>query len=74
MNLDSFEKTKEFTVLVECLQCQYLLLNKVKLGNRSMSHRVERIEVNDSLMEVFIFEPQGAGPHPGLIQCIRIPV
>jgi len=29
MNSDSFEKTKEFIVLVECLQCQYLLVNKV---------------------------------------------
>mgnify|MGYP004181404881 CR=1 FL=1 len=26
-----------------------------------MSHRVERIEVNGSLMEIFIFEPQGSG-------------
>ena len=39
-----------------------------------MVHRVESVDVNGSSMEVFIFEPQGAGPHPGLIQCIHIPV
>ena len=39
-----------------------------------MVHRVESGDVNGSSMEVFIFEPQGAGPHPGLIQCIHIPV
>ena len=39
-----------------------------------MVHRVESVDVNGSPMEVFIFEPQGAGPHPGLIQCIHIPV
>jgi len=39
-----------------------------------MTHRIETIEVNGSPMEVFIFEPQGTGPHPGLMQCMHIPV
>ena len=39
-----------------------------------MPHRIETIEVNGSPMEVFIFEPQGAGPHSGLMQCMHIPV
>ena len=39
-----------------------------------MAYRVESVDVNGSPMEIFIFEPQGAGPHPGLIQCIHIPI
>ena len=39
-----------------------------------MIQRIDTIEVNGSPMEVFIFEPQGAGPHPGLMQCMHIPV
>ena len=39
-----------------------------------MTHRIETTEVNGSPMEVFIFEPQGTGPHPGLMQCMHIPV
>jgi carboxymethylenebutenolidase len=40
---------------------------------RIMDHRIETIEVNGGPMEVFIFEPQGADPHPGLMQCMHIP-
>jgi carboxymethylenebutenolidase len=39
-----------------------------------MTHRIETIEVQGSPMEVFIFEPQGAGPHPGIVLCMHIPV
>ena len=39
-----------------------------------MTHRIETIEVNGSPMEVFIFEPQQQGPHPGIMQCMHIPV
>jgi carboxymethylenebutenolidase len=39
-----------------------------------MGHRVERIEVQGSPMEVFLFEPEGAGPHPGIVLCSHIPV
>ena len=39
-----------------------------------MAHRIETIEINGNPMEVFIFEPQGAGPHPGIMQCMHIPV
>ena len=39
-----------------------------------MTYRIETIEVNGSPMEVFIFEPQQPGLHPGIIQCMHIPV
>ena len=39
-----------------------------------MTHRIETVDVNGSPMEVFIFEPEGAGPHPGIVQCMHIPV
>ena len=39
-----------------------------------MTHRIETIEVNGSPMEVFIFEPQQPGLHPGIIQCMHMPV
>ena len=39
-----------------------------------MNHRIETIEVNGSPMEVFIFEPQQQGLHPGIMQCMHIPV
>ncbi len=39
-----------------------------------MAHRIETTEVQGSPMEVFIFEPEGAGPHPGLVCCQHIPV
>lgn len=39
-----------------------------------MTHRIETTDVNGSPMEVFLFEPEGAGPHPGLVLCQHIPV
>lgn len=39
-----------------------------------MAHRVVSVEVNGSPMEVFLFAPAGAGPHPGLVLCQHIPV
>ena len=39
-----------------------------------MSHHVETIEVGGSPMEVFLFAPDGPGPHPGLVLCSHIPV
>ena len=38
-----------------------------------MAHRIETTEVEGSEMEVFLFEPEGAGPHPGLVLCQHIP-
>ena len=38
-----------------------------------MTYRIETTEVQGSPMEVFIFEPEGPGPHPGLVQCQHIP-
>lgn len=37
-------------------------------------HRIETVEVQGSPMEVFVFEPEGEGPHPGLILAQHIPV
>ena len=37
-------------------------------------HRIETVEVQGSPMEVFIFEPEGEGPHPGIILAQHIPV
>jgi len=39
-----------------------------------MAQRIETVSVKDSPMEVFIFEPKGPGPHPGLILCQHIPI
>ena len=39
-----------------------------------MTHRIESVDVQGNPMEVFIFEPQGDGPHPGIVQCMHIPV
>jgi carboxymethylenebutenolidase len=39
-----------------------------------MAQRIETISVKGSPMEVFIFEPKGLGPHPGLILCQHIPI
>ena len=39
-----------------------------------MAQRIETISVKGSPMEVFIFEPKGSGPHPGLILCQHIPI
>ena len=37
-------------------------------------HRIETVTVNDSPMEIFLFEPEGPGPHPGLVLAQHIPV
>jgi len=39
-----------------------------------MTHRVETVHVQGNPMEVFLFEPKGAGPHPGIVLCQHIPV
>lgn len=39
-----------------------------------MTTRIAATEVNGSPMEVFLFMPAGAGPHPGLVLCQHIPV
>ena len=39
-----------------------------------MTHQIENLVVNGSPMEVFVFEPEGKGPFPALIQCMHIPV
>jgi carboxymethylenebutenolidase len=38
-----------------------------------MTHRIETTDVQGSPMEVFFFEPAGAGPHPGIVLCQHIP-
>lgn len=38
-----------------------------------MAYRIETTEVQGSPMEVFLFEPEGAGPHPGLVLAQHIP-
>ena len=37
-------------------------------------HRIETVTVQDSPMEVFLFEPEGEGPHPGIVLAQHIPV
>jgi len=39
-----------------------------------MTYRIETVAVRGSPMEVFLFEPAGAGPHPGILLCQHIPV
>ncbi len=39
-----------------------------------MTHRIDTVDVQGSPMEVFVFEPPGAGPHPGIVLCQHIPV
>lgn len=39
-----------------------------------MAHRIETVVVDGNPMEVFLFAPAGAGPHPGLVLCQHIPV
>jgi carboxymethylenebutenolidase len=39
-----------------------------------MPYRILATEVRGSPMEVFVFMPEGAGPHPGLVLCQHIPV
>ena len=38
-----------------------------------MAHRIVTVEVKGSPMEIFVFEPKGPGPHPGIIVCQHIP-
>ena len=38
------------------------------------THRIETVAVGGSPMEVFLYAPKGAGPHPGLVLCQHIPV
>jgi carboxymethylenebutenolidase len=38
-----------------------------------MAHRIVTVEVKGSPMEIFVFEPKGPGPHPGMIVCQHIP-
>jgi len=37
-------------------------------------HQIKTVEVQGSPMEVFVFEPEGAGPFPGLVVAQHIPV
>ena len=37
-------------------------------------YRIETLVVNDSPMEVFVFEPEGRGPFPGMVVAQHIPV
>jgi carboxymethylenebutenolidase len=39
-----------------------------------MTYSIESIPVDDSPMEVFVFEPAGGGPHPAVILAQHIPV
>lgn len=38
-----------------------------------MTHNIETLTVKGSPMEVFLFEPAGKGPHPGIVLCQHIP-
>ena len=39
-----------------------------------MTHQIQVLTVEGSKMEVFVFEPEGKGPFPGLVQFMHIPV
>jgi carboxymethylenebutenolidase len=39
-----------------------------------MNYRIATVPVRGSPMEVFLFAPAGAGPHPGLVLCQHIPI
>ena len=39
-----------------------------------MQHRIDTISVNDNPMEVFMYLPDGEGPHPGIVLAMHIPV
>ena len=39
-----------------------------------MTHQIKVLSVEGSKMEVFVFEPEGKGPFPVLVQCMHIPV
>jgi len=37
-------------------------------------HDIHTVTVQDNLMEIFLFEPEGEGPHPGIVLAQHIPV
>ncbi|MDP6688358.1 MAG: dienelactone hydrolase family protein [Alphaproteobacteria bacterium] len=37
-------------------------------------HNIHTVTVQDSLMEIFLYEPEGEGPHPGIVLAQHIPV
>ncbi|MFT6581299.1 MAG: dienelactone hydrolase family protein [Alphaproteobacteria bacterium] len=37
-------------------------------------HDIQKVTVDGSSMEVFLFHPEGAGPHPGIVLAQHIPV
>ena len=39
-----------------------------------MQHRIDTVTVNDDPMEVFMYLPDGDGPHPGIVLAMHIPV
>ena len=39
-----------------------------------MQHRIDTVTVNDDPMEVFMYSPDGDGPHPGIVLAMHIPV
>ena len=39
-----------------------------------MTHQIKVLTVESSKMEIFVFEPEGKCPFPGLVQCRHIPV
>lgn len=43
-------------------------------GNDLAMRQIETVSVDGSEMEVFVFEPPGQGPHPGLVLAQHIPV
>lgn len=38
-----------------------------------MQHAIKSVDVNGSPMEIFLFRPQGEGPHPGILLAMHIP-
>ena len=39
-----------------------------------MTHRIDTVTVSDSPMEIFMYRPEGDGPHPGIVLAQHIPV
>jgi carboxymethylenebutenolidase len=39
-----------------------------------VTHRIDIVTVNDSPMEIFMYTPEGDGPHPGIVLAQHIPV
>ena len=37
-------------------------------------HRIHRVSVLESPMEIFVFHPEGEGPHPGIVLAQHLPV